>query len=137
MIKLIDLIKEERILIPRRSKEDREKNYKIATQKKVQQYIKDGGKGDLDVYDTPITSLPQDLKVGGSLYLYNTPITSLPQGLKVGGDLNLNGIKITSLPQDLKVGGVLDLFNTPIAAEYTKEQIKQMVPGVKGRIYIK
>ena len=136
MIKLIDLIKEESILIPRRSREDREKNYKIATQKKVQQYIKDGGKGDLDVYDTPITSLPQDLKVGGSLYLYNTPITSLPQGLKVGGDLNLNGIKITSLPQDLKVGGVLDLFNTPIAAEYTKEQIKQMVPGVKGYIHI-
>ena len=62
MIKLIDLIKEERILIPRRSKEEREKNYKIATQKKVQQYIKDGGKGDLDLSNTPITSLPQGIK---------------------------------------------------------------------------
>ena len=155
MIKLIDLIKEESILIPRRSKEEREKNYKIAIQKKIQQYIKDGSKEDLDLRNTPITSLPQGLEVGGNLDLEgtpitslpqgltvggdldlgDTPITSLPQGLKVGGDLYLNNTLITSLPQDLKVGGDLNLNNTPIAAEYTEEQIKQMVPGVKGYIY--
>ena len=96
MIKLIDLL-ENKILIPRRSPEERSKNFLIATQKKIQQYIKDGGKGGLN--------------------LAGTPITSLPQGLIVGGDL--------------------DLYNTPISKKYSKEQIKQMVPGVKGQIYIK
>ena len=155
MIKLIDLL-ENKILVPRRSKEERSKNYIIATQKKVQQYMKDGGKGTLDLYGTPITSLPQgltvgrnlvlygskitslpqNLKVGGYLDLQNTPITSLPQGLKVKGALYLYKSKITSLPQGLTVGGNLYLLNTPISEKYSKEQIKQMVPGVKGEITI-
>ena len=155
MIKLIDLL-ENKILVPRRSPEERSKNYLIAMQKKVQQYIKDGSKGDLDLSNTPITSLPQDLTVGGFLYLRNTLITSLPQGLKVkgalylsytpitalpkdltvGGSLDLENTPITSLPQDLTVGGNLNLDNTPISKKYTKEQIRQMVPGVKGNIYL-
>jgi hypothetical protein len=177
MIKLIDILKEEnKILIPRRSPEERQKNYNIAIQKKIQQYIKDGGKGDLnlsntpitslpadlqvggylDLRNTPITSLPADLKVGGYLNLYNTPITSLPDNLQVGGFLNLDGTKITSLPANLKVGGIfylsntpitslpdnlqvggfLDLSNTPLSKKYTEKQIKQMVPGVEGKIYV-
>jgi len=134
MIKLIDLL-ENKILVPRRSKEERSKNFLIATQKKIQQYIKDGSKGDLDLSGTPITSLPQGLRVEGYLDLSGTPITSLPQGLTVGGDLNLGSTKITTLPQGLKVGGFLGLTNTPISKKYSKEQIKTMVPGVKGEIY--
>lgn len=158
MIKLIDLIKESnKILVPRRSPEERQKNFLIAIQRKIKKYIADGGKGDLDLYNTPITSLPNDLQVGGDLDLYKTPITSLPNGLqvggslyllgstkitslpnglKVGGDLGLSGTPITSLPNDLQVGGNLDLRNTPISEKYTKEQIKQMCPGVKGNIYM-
>jgi actin-like ATPase involved in cell morphogenesis len=46
MIKLIDILKENnKILIPRRSAEERQKNYSIATQKKIQQYIKMEVKG--------------------------------------------------------------------------------------------
>ena len=45
MIKLLDIL-ENKILVPRRSKEERIKNYLIATQKKIQQYMKGGGKGD-------------------------------------------------------------------------------------------
>jgi hypothetical protein len=63
MIKLIDLLKENKILIPRRSPEERQKNYVIATQKKIHQYIKDGSEGDLNLAITPITSLPNGLKV--------------------------------------------------------------------------
>jgi len=135
MIKLIDLL-ENKILTTRRSPEERSKNFLIATQKKIQQYIKDGSKGDLNLENTPITSLPQGLKVGGYLDLSNTLIVSLPQGLKVGGFLDLYNTKITSLPQDLKVGGDLNLSNTPLSKKYSEEQIKQMVPGVKGQIYI-
>ena len=156
MIKLIDLLKEENILTPRRSKEERSKNYNVAAQKQIQQYIKDGSKGHLDLSDTPITSLPNNLKVGGSLWLYDTlitslpdglkvkeslmlqdtPIASLPDGLEVGGNLYLGNTPITSLPDGLKVGGGLDLSGTLLSKKYTKEQIKQMVPGVKGEIYL-
>ena len=117
MIKLIDLIKENnKILVPRRSPEERQKNYNVVLQRKIKKYIADGGKGDLDLYNTPITSLPNDLKVGGDLSLFNTKITSLPNDLQVGGDLNLH--------------------YTPISKKYTKEQIKQIYPGVKGDIYM-
>jgi hypothetical protein len=68
MIKLLDLL-ENKILVPRRSPEERQKNYQIAIQKKIQQYIKGGNKGDLYLTNTKITSLPNDLQVGGDLYL--------------------------------------------------------------------
>ena len=85
-----------KVLVPRRSKEEREKNFKIATLKKVQEYIKNGSKGSLNLSDTPITSLPDNLTVRGTLYLTNTPLSK----------------------------------------QYTKEQIKQMVPSLKGSIYL-
>jgi hypothetical protein len=106
MIKLLDLL-ENKILVPRRSPEERQKNYQIAIQKKIQQYIKGGNKGDLYLTNTKITSLPNDLQVGGDLYLTNSSITSLPNNLKVGGDLYLAYTKITSLPNNLKVGGFI------------------------------
>jgi hypothetical protein len=137
MIKLIDLLKEEEFFTPRRSKEERSKNYNISIQKKLQQYIKDGSKGSLDLYKKPITSLPNGLKVGGDLYLNYTPIKTLPKGLEVVGDLDLSYTKIETLPNDLKVGGYLDLMNTPLAKKYTKQQlIRKMAPGVKGDIYL-
>jgi hypothetical protein len=115
MIELIDLSKN-KILVTRRSPEERSKNYLIATQKKIQQYIKDGSKGDLDLGGTPITSLPQGLRVEGDLDLEDTKITTLSQSLTVGGDLYLGNTKITSLPQGLTVGGNLDLGNTQITS---------------------
>jgi hypothetical protein len=177
MIKLLDIL-ENKILVPLRSKEERSKNYQIALQKKVQQYIKDGSKGDLDLRGTPITSLPPDLKVGGNLdlrycrkltslpsglsfkgnldlrgcenftslpsglsvrgylNLSYTKITSLPSGLSVEDYLNLSNTPITSLPSDLTVGGNFHLFNTPLSKSHTKEQIKQMAPGIKGYVFI-
>jgi len=81
-------------------------------------YFKDGWliiDRDFDLWwDNIITELPDNLKVGGSLYLYNTPITKLPDNLKVGGNLNLYDTEITKLPDNLKVGGYLDLRYTPI-----------------------
>ena len=152
---ILESQEEESVLIPRRSKEERQKNYIRVTQRKIQQYIKKGSVGDLDLSDTPITYLPDNLTVGGGLYLYNTPITSLPDNLKVGGSLNLYDTKITSLPDNLAVGGNLGLSstqitslpdnltvggslylcNTPILKKYSIQQLKNMLPGVKGIIY--
>ena len=83
-------------------------------QKKIEQYIKDGSEGDLDLSDTKITQLPDNLKVGGSLILRNTPITTLPSNLSVKGHLDLDDTKITQLPDNLKIGGSLYLSDTPI-----------------------
>jgi len=136
MIKLLDILRENKILVPRRSPEERQKNYLIATQKKIQQYIKDGGKGDLYLSNTPIQSLPDGLKVGGYLDLMNTPIQSLPPDLEVGGYLDLDDTPIQSLPPNLKVGGGLNLSNTPISKKYTEEEVRKMVPGVEGHIFL-
>jgi hypothetical protein len=136
MIKLISILRENNILIPRRSPEERKKNHQIVIQKRIQQYMKDGSKGDLDLRDLPITSLPPNLKVGGNLNLTETPIKSLPSGLEVGKSLQLSGTEITSLPNDLIVKKELSLLNTPLSKKITKEQIRKMVPGVKGKIYL-
>ena len=156
MIKLLDIL-ENKILVPRRSKEERQKKYQIALQKNIQQYIKDGSKGDLYLSNTPITSLPDNLEVGGDLSLRNTQIKELPNNLKVGGNLTLSNTQIEKLPDNLEVNRNLDLYNTqvkelpgslevggslylkntPLSKKYTKQQIKDMVPRVEGQINYK
>ena len=134
MIKLIDIL-ENKILVPRRGKEERAKNHKIALQKQIQHYIKDGSKGDLYLGNTPITFLPNNLtKVGGDLWLNFSKITSLPDNLEVGGILDLTGTQITSLPNNLQVGGDLDLIDTPLSKKYSVEEINQMVEDKGGKV---
>ena len=144
-----------KVLVPRRSPEERAKNYLIAVNKKIQEYIKNGSKGDLDLRETPITSLPDNLtKVGGvlaleyslitslpdnltiegSLWADNTPLAILPNNLTIGEDLALRRTQIASLPEYLKVGGWVWLYGTPLSKQYAKEQIRQMAPGIKGGI---
>ena len=62
-------------------------------------------KGNLNLYNTNITSLPENLSVGGNLDLRYTNITSLPENLSVGGYLDLRNTQISSLPENLSVGG--------------------------------
>ena len=93
-------------------------------------------KGDLNLSNLKITSIPKGLKVWGNLTLVGTKIKSLPEGLEVGGDLNLRGLEIQSLPKGLKVLGVLYIFNTKLE-EYSNEELREMIyPGfIKGEIY--
>jgi len=160
MIKFLDILKEsdDNIFIPRGSKEEKDKVLIKRTNEKIQEYIRNGFEGDLELENSPIKFLPRNLtKVGGSLILMYSQIEklpdnltvngylwldncknlqSLPNGLKVYGDLDLRFTNITFLPSDLEVGGILYLFGTPIAKMYTKKQIREMVPGVKGGIYL-
>ena len=118
-MKLLEiLLEQEKILVTRRSREERAKNYQITINKEIQQYIKDGSKGDLNLYGKPITSLPNNLKyVGGHIVLRGTQIPSLPDNLKyVGGNLSLSNTPIKSLPDNLEVGGNLDLTRTSITS---------------------
>jgi hypothetical protein len=228
MIKFLDILKEsdDNIFIPRGSKEEKDKVLIRRTNDKIQEYVKNGSKGDLDLRNslikllprnltkvggnlnlmlsqieklpdnlmvngyldlescknlkslpnglkvkyyldlqgTNITSLPLDLEVGGNLILNHgnlilnhSQIEKLPDNLRVNGYLDLescknlkslpNGLKVkyyldlrhtnlTSLPSDLEVGEDLILYRTPIADMYTIEQIREMVPGVKGNIHL-
>ena len=157
MIKLLDLLKEDNPFVPKGTPEEREKDYNRITQNKIQEYIKSGMKGDLDLSNTSITSLPSNLtKVEGNLRLSHTKITSLPDNLTVEGNLNLAGTPITTLPDNLTVGGNVYLQHTPITSlphnltvggylglswtslskKYSEDEIKAMVPDIGGEIYI-
>ena len=81
--------------------------------------------GSLDLSGTKITALPDNLTVGGWLDLSNTKITALPDNLTVGGSLDLRGTKITALPDNLTVGGNLDLIGTGI----TNHTVKRLRHG--------
>ena len=70
--------------------------------------------GNLDLRGTSITTLPDNLTVGGFLDLSGTSITTLPDNLTVGGSLDLEGTSITTLPDNLTVGGSLYLNGTGI-----------------------
>jgi hypothetical protein len=84
-----------------------------------------------------LKSLPDNLIVNGYLDLEKCKnLESLPNGLKVKNFLDIRDTNITSLPSDLEVGGDLILLRTPIADMYTKEQIRYMVPGLKGGILL-
>jgi len=149
---------DDNIFIPRGSKEEKDKVLIRRINDKIQEYIKNGSEGRLMLVGSLIRFLPKNLtKVGGSLNLFYSQIEKLPDNLMVNGYLDLescknlkslpNGLKVkyyldlrhtnlTSLPSDLEVGGDLALYRTPIANRYTKEQIREMVPGVKGGIYL-
>ena len=77
----------------------------------IKRYIERGCKGNLSLDMEPITSLPTELKkVEGDLRIYKTKITSLPEDLVVQGTLDVSFTPISSLPKGLKVGGSLFLM---------------------------
>ncbi len=92
-------------------------------------------KGDLNLYNSNIETLPEGLKVGDYLDLRKTKITSLPEGLEVGSYLDIEDTKITSLPKGLQVGSSLYIDETPLT-KYSDDELREMVkPGIiKGRI---
>ena len=93
-------------------------------------------KGNFNLFQSNITSLPEGLKVSGFLILRNTNITSLPKDLKVGGDLSLANTKITSLPKGLKVEGDLFIGGTELT-KLSDDELREMIkPGyINGNIY--
>ena len=86
------------------------------TLEKAKAMMGQNNNGNLDLSNTKITALPDNLTVGGNLYLSGTGITALPDNLTVGGNLYLSDTKITALPDNLTVGGNLYLIGTEITA---------------------
>jgi hypothetical protein len=115
MITLLELLKEEIELTSRRSPEERMSKYTQVLNKKIEQYIKNGSKGDLDLNGYSLSKLPDGLKtIGGSLNLANSKIKELPNGLKVKHGLNLMYSEIEKLPNDIQIGEDLYLSSSKI-----------------------
>jgi len=146
------------IFIPRRTGEDRDKRYMDVIQKQIQNYIKNGS-GDLDFSISPIQSIPDNLKfVGGTLNLFNTNIKSLPDNLTVDGALDIRHAKLTKLPdnltvnnlyvdfrllknqlpKNLKVTDIMYINNTDRekVKKYTKKELKELFPNVNEFVYM-
>ena len=147
------------IFIPRRvGDEDRDKRYMVSIQKQIQNYIKNGGE-DLDFSITPIQSIPDDLKfVNGNLNLFNTKIKSLPDNLTVDGALDIRHTKLTKLPdnltahrlyvdytllinqlpKNLKVTDVVYINNIDRkkVKVYTEKELKKLFPNVNWFMYM-
>lgn len=79
--------------------------------------------GYLDLSNTKITELPDNLTVGGWLDLSNTNITELPNNLTVGDWLGLRHTNITELPDNLMVEDTIYGFNGDRVAR-TKEVLR-------------
>ena len=87
-------------------------------------------------FNEPLTE--KDLNIKGDLDLSETPITSLPEGLKVGGQLWLIGCdNLTSLPKGLEVGEDLHLSSDFLLRSHSDDELREMIkPGfIKGEIF--
>ncbi len=98
---------------PIRDKKERDKKYQFKAYQIIEDYIKNGSVGDLDLSGTPIKTLGKLEKVGGSLYLRNcTSLIDLGKLESVGKGLDLeNCTSLTSLGKLETVGGYLNLGN--------------------------
>ena len=124
------------ILYHRKSKQERKSFLNKVINRQIQTYIKNGSINGLDLCDTPITKLPNNLtKVGGFLNLYESNIKELPDNLTVDGSLYITDNNyISELPKSLIVNGHFYCGNTPLSKKYTKEEIKQLYPNIKGNV---
>ena len=86
-----------------------------------------------------ITELPEGLEVRGDLFLNHSSIKKLPNGLHVKGHLFLVGTSIEEIPNNLYVDKLLFLWSTPLADEYTSDEVYEMIKKsggkIKGKIY--
>jgi hypothetical protein len=154
MIKLKQLLQENNILIPRNI-ENREEQQKRIELQKIREYVKKGSKDSLDLSNSKLTKLPDELvKVGSVLdikgskiadlnniryisdYLmaYNSELKTLPDNFHCRGYVNCAESLINEIPNNLKIEGSLYLRDTPLSKKYTKEQIRKMIEDKGGYV---
>ena len=110
---LTTLLEQDSMFIARDN--NRHKRYEQIIQQRIQEYIKNGSKGNLILNDTPIKSLPDNLvKVGGDLDIDNTNITKLPPTLKLIEGSFASSSKFTQYPAHVKINGSVNISRTNI-----------------------
>ena len=112
----------------------------------------------LNINTTHVSSIPNNTKCHGDLTITYTMIENLPSGLHVEGTLNAaHNMRLQIIPRDLYVGGSLSVAYTAVRAipasvhvgenlflsvdrkdriyGASMADLKQMFPGVQGRIF--
>jgi len=82
--------------------------------------------GSLDLGNTGIDKLPDNLKVDSWVDLLGTNLTELPNNFEVGMNLFLGDIELTSLPKNLKLHG-----NTYTSNENTRRLLSKVTKNVR------
>jgi hypothetical protein len=116
MVKLKSLLFESKILIPRRTPEERERGLIAEQYRIIQRYIRDGCQGGLYLQGSPIKVLPNNLThVGGNLNLYESKIEDLNNLEEVDGYVSLEHCSnLKSLGKLKKCKTSLNIENTNI-----------------------
>jgi hypothetical protein len=84
---------------------------------------------------TGLKKLPDILYVGGELTVRRCrQLTKLPDNLYVDGYLDLDNSGITNIPDDLYVEADMYIYGTPLADNYTDEEIRKVVTSTGGKI---
>jgi hypothetical protein len=129
MIKLKPLLFENKILIPRRSPEDREKTHIAEHYRIIQKYIKDGNRGELSLYKSPIKILPDNLtRVVGELNLGHSKIEDLNNLERVRGNLYLTHTQYLKSLGKLREVNFLDLSLSSI------KKLPETLTHIKGSL---
>lgn len=82
-------------------------------------------KGNLNLSNTLLDSLPSGLKIYGNLNISNTLITALPPRLKIRGSLYMNNINLdTVVSNDVQVGYRV-YMNNPLNAWYLNDDLRR------------
>jgi hypothetical protein len=90
---------------------------------------------NLNLIRSNITKLPNDLYVGGDFYLSKCKqLIKLPDDLYVVNNLTLSYTNISEIPNNLYVGTHLFIYDTPLAENYTVDEIRKMITSKGGRI---
>jgi len=139
-IKLKSLLKENNILVPKNLDSRIEQRKRIDFQR-IQEYIKNGSQGTLDLDGTPLTKLPDNLtKVGGNLFIGDSNIEDLNNLEYVGANLWITETYINELPEGLRIGGNLSCKNSPLFKRFSdessfREYLKERNVRVEGIIF--
>ena len=84
---------------------------------------------------TGLKKLPDKLYVGGELTVRRCrQLTKLPDNLYVDGYLDLDNSGIANIPDDLYVEADMYIYGTPLAENYTDEEIRKIVTSTGGQI---
>ena len=92
-------------------------------------------KSGLFLNSSNLQELPKGLRVDGDLIIANTPIKELPDDLYVGGELDIEYTKISHMPANLHVGKYMRIADTPLADNYSNDEIAEMSNLTRNRIF--
>jgi hypothetical protein len=91
--------------------------YAVEAQKKIENYIKQGSKGDLDLERVKSgVSFPDNFVVNGFLNLRDATIKHFPDNMTINGNVDMEGAKFKTLPKNFKITGKLDLRSSQLTS---------------------